>query len=217
MLAMLGALAAVAYSNFKVTHERAACSQIVSALQLAKMRAISTGNDIYVDFDINNNGAVGDMYTVYSDTDSLYSTFGEKNNSNSENEFTESNFPMPDCYGTSGIVRNGSTDFSSCSSLAENVADTTSFFGVALPEKVSFGKSSTMGTNGPTDVAIPTDGVSASGERIKFTSRGISTNFGSIYLYDTESELGVGCAAIVSSAGVIRRSNWDGANWDQTW
>ncbi len=80
VISILGILAAAAYSNFKVTKEKMACKNIYSALQTAKMKAISTGYRAYVDFDMDGGNVSDNFYTTYLDTD-RDKAFGETNNS----------------------------------------------------------------------------------------------------------------------------------------
>jgi len=184
---IIGILTSMAIYSLKVSNEKIACNNVYSAMQIAKMRAISTARDAYVDFDMNGGQVSDGFFTVYLDTDQD-GAFGEVNNGNGDNEFTESNFAMPDSSG--------------------------GFPGIALPLRVAYGKSPTMGANGPTGQAIPADGVSANGNRFKFVSRGTASIAGSVYAYDTDDARGVGCAVIVSPTGIIRKWTWDGASWN---
>lgn len=191
-MVLLAILAGTAIYSFKKTKEGIACSDIYSAFQMAKMRAISTGYNAYVDFDMDT-GAVSDgFYTAYLDTDAD-GVFGETNNANGHNEFTESNFAMPDASG--------------------------GFTGVALPSGIKFGFSS---INPPTNDyqgdaitgSVLVDGVAfGAGNRASFNSKGTATA-GSVYLYDENSSSGAGCAVIVSPTGIIRRWNWNGSSWN---
>lgn len=191
---IMGVLAAAAFSSFRVPRERAACSDIYSAFQSAKMKAISTGYNAYVDFDMNGGSVSNGYYTVYLDTDSDDATFGETSNAKGNNEFNESGFSMS---GSSGGVP-----------------------AVALPDGIKFGGKATspgggtMGIYGPTWEVIPDDGVSASSNRLKFSSSGTASVSGSVYLWDSKDSKGAGCVVIVSPAGIIRRWNWDGSKWN---
>lgn len=189
---IMAILAAAAFSSFRVPRERAACSDIYSAFQSAKMKAIATGYNAYVDFDMDGGSVSNGYYTVWLDTDDDGASFGETNNASGDNEFTESGFSMSDTYG--GVPA------------------------VALPNGIKFGgKASlgqgTMGNYGPTLGTIPDDGVSAGSNRFQFSSKGTASVSGSVYLYDSKDSDGAGCAVIVSPAGIIRRWNWDGTNW----
>ncbi len=84
----------------------------------AKMRAISTGNNAYIDFYMDGEDVSDKHYTVYLDTDND-KDFGEKNNASGErSEFTASHFAMQDSWQNSGGE---------------------SFSAVALPSEVAFG------------------------------------------------------------------------------
>ncbi|MBI5187206.1 MAG: prepilin-type N-terminal cleavage/methylation domain-containing protein [Nitrospinae bacterium] len=194
VVALIAILGGLAYSNFKRTKEKIACGDVYSAFQSAKMRAISTGSSAYVDFDMNGGAVSDNFFTVYLDTDGD-AAFGETSNANGDNEFTVSNFAMPDASGGAP--------------------------GVALPEGVKFGGKATspgggtMGVYGPTWGVIPDDGVTfgASGNRASFNSQGTAAA-GSVYLYDSTDSRGAGCAVIVSSTGIIRKYNWNGSSWN---
>ena len=190
---IMGVLAAAAFSSFRAPRERAACSDIYSAFQSAKMKAISTGYNAYVDFDMNGGSVSNGYYTVWLDTDDDGATFGETSNAKGNNEFNESGFSMSDSSG--GVPA------------------------VALPDGIKFGgKASlgqgTMGNYGPTWQTIPDDGVSATSNRFVFLSSGVTSTAGSVYLYDSKDSKGAGCAIIVASTGIIRRWNWDGTKWN---
>ena len=195
VVVIMGVLAAAAFYSFRVPRERAACSDIYSAFQSAKMKAIATGYNAYVDFDMDGGSVSNGYYTVWLDTDDDAASFGETSNAQGNNEFAESGFSMSDTYG--GVPA------------------------VALPNGIKFGgKASlgqgTMGNYGPTWETIPDDGVSATGggNRFKFKSSGIASAYGSVYLWDSKDSKGAGCAVIVTSTGMIRRWNWDGTVWN---
>ncbi len=196
IIAIMGVLTTLAFSSFRMSREKIACKNVYYAMQAAKMRSIATGHNAYVDFDMNGGDVADNFFTVYLDTDGANSTFGETNNSNTENEFTESNYPMPDTSG--------------------------GFPGVALPTGVAFGGKATspgggtMGTYGPApnNWTIQDSGVNATDKRLQFTSRGTASAAGEVYLWDTEDSLGKGCMVMVSTTGHIKRMDWDGTNWN---
>lgn len=193
VLAIIGILATLAYSTLRTPKEKIACKNIFSAMQLAKMRAIATGYNTYIDFDMNGGSVSNKFYTVYLDTDND-KAFGEKNNANGDNEFTESHFAMQDTSG--------------------------GYPGVALPGGVDFGLPITNPPSlTPTGYAfspgVLNDGVSfASGSnRIKFLPKGRPSGFGgSVYVYNTDDSIR-GCAVVVALTGIIRMWTWDGSKW----
>lgn len=193
VVVLMGILGTMAIASFKRSKEKIACGAVYSAFQTAKMRAISTGYNAYVDFDMDGGAVSNYFFTVYLDTDGD-AAFGETSNGNTppENEFTVSNFAMQDALG--GLP------------------------GIELPDGVKFGGKSTSpdgGTMdvGPTGRTIPDDGVSFGGNRAKFNSRGTATG-GSVYLWDSNNSLGKGCAVIVSTTGIVRKHYWNGSSWE---
>ena len=214
IIVIMGVLTTIAFSSFRMSREQIACKSVYYAMQSAKMRSIATGHDSYVDFDMDGGAVSKNFFAVYLDTDSN-AAFGETNNSEGDNEFTESNYLMPDCIKSSGeVVRSGDSTLGAC------LAAAGSSVGVALPNGVAFGGKATspgggtMGTYGPptNNWVIPDDGVNVTGSQFQFTSNG-TANAGEVYLWDTNDSLGAGCAVIVSTTGRIKRMDWDGANW----
>lgn len=196
VVVLMAILGSMAIASFKRSKEKIACGDVYSAFQTAKMRAISTGYNAYVDFDMNQTagGSVtNNFFTVYLDTDGDAAAFGQNPNASGDNEFTESNFAMPNLLG--GLP------------------------GIALPSGVKFGgkaiSGGTMGVYGPTWGTIPDDGVTfgSSGNRASFNPQGTATA-GSVYLFDTNNSLGKGCAVIVSTTGIVRKYNWNGSSWE---
>lgn len=200
VLSIMSILLVLSYSTLRVPKEKIACKNIFSALQLAKMRAIATGYNTYVDFDMDGGDVSDKYYTVYLDTDND-KDFGEKNNASGENEFTASHFAMQDSWQDSGGE---------------------SFIAVALPSGVAFGLPTTnppssTPTNGSFSSGVLADGVGFAGgsKRIKFSPKGMPSGFGgSIYVYNINDSIGRSCAVIVASTGIIRMWTWDGDKWN---
>jgi prepilin-type N-terminal cleavage/methylation domain-containing protein len=73
VVVIIGIMAAIAIPSYRTwfpRHQlRSAKKDVVAAMQLGKMRAISTGHVFYLDFDPDNNGTVADTFTCYLDTD----------------------------------------------------------------------------------------------------------------------------------------------------
>tara|TARA_B100000315_G_scaffold83731_1_gene76758 strand:- start:12007 stop:12663 length:657 start_codon:yes stop_codon:yes gene_type:complete len=201
VLGIMMILLILSYSILRTPKEKIACKNIFSAMQLAKMRAISTGKSAYIDFDMDGGDVSDKHYTVYLDTDDD-KDFGEKNNANGENEFTASHFTMQDSWLNSGGE---------------------SFTAVALPFGVAFGLPATnppssTPTNGSFSSGVLADGVGFAGgsKRIKFLPKGIPSGFGgSVYVYNINDSIGRSCAVIVASTGIIRMWTWDGTKWNE--
>ncbi|HJN02922.1 MAG: hypothetical protein QF907_01665 [Nitrospinota bacterium] len=87
----------MSHSILRTPRERIACKNVFFAMQLARMRAISTGNNAYIDFNMDGEDVSDKYYTVYLGTDNG-KDFGEKNNANGESEFTASHFVMQDSW-----------------------------------------------------------------------------------------------------------------------
>ena len=200
VLAIMSILLISGYSTLRTPNEKIACKNIFSALQLAKFRAIATGYNAYVDFDMDGGDVSDKFYTVYLDTDND-NDFGEKDNVNDENEFTASHFAVQDSWQNSGGE---------------------SFPAVALPSGVAFGLPTTnppssTPTNGSFSAGVLSDGVGFAGgsKRIKFLPKGMPSGFGgSVYVYNINDSIGRSCAVVVASTGIIRMWTWDGNKWN---
>ena len=186
VLVIMGIIAAIAYSTLRTPKEKIACKEIYSALQIAKMRAVATGYNAFIDFDMNGGNVANNFYTLYLDTDGLNSAFGENPNGSGDNEFTESQFTMSDTLG--------------------------GFPGVALPSGVSF---LTMQPSSlpPGEGTFPADGVNFGGNNaVSFTPKGMASSNGSIYVFDTDNTSRI-CAVTVLTTGIVRMWVWDGSSW----
>lgn len=200
VLALMSILTTLSFMSFRTPKEKIACRHIFSAMQLAKMRAIVTGYDSYVDFDMNGGNVSDNFYTTYLNTDPLDdccpASFGEINNAQGQNEFTESQLAMSESLG--------------------------GFPGVALPPGVSFGLSpfntpSLTPTGGTFSAGVLADGAGFAGgsKRIKFLPKGIPTGFGgSAYVFNENDISGRACAVVVAATGIIRMWTWDGNKWN---
>ena len=186
----------LSHSILRTPRERIACKNVFFAMQLARMRAISTGNNAYIDFNMDGEDVSDKYYTVYLGTDNG-KDFGEKNNANGESEFTASHFAMQDSWQNLGGE---------------------SFSAVALPFEVAFGLPTTTPpssspTNSSFSSGVLADAVGFAGgsKRIKFLPKGIPSGFGgSVYVYNINDSIGRSCAVIVASTGIIRMWTWDG-------
>ncbi len=195
VLFIISILATVAYSTFRTPKEKIACKNIYSAMQLAKIRAISTGYNAYVDFDMNGGNVSDRFYSIYLDTDAD-SAFGEANNARGDNEFSESQLPMSDTLG--------------------------GYPGIAMPSGISFGLPTInppllTPTGGSFSSGVLNNGVGFAGgsKRVKFLPKGIPSGFGgSVYVYDENDPVGRSCAVVVASTGIIRMWTWDGSKWN---
>ncbi len=202
VLAIMTILLTAGFSTFRTPKEKIACKNIYSAMQMARLRAVSTESNVYIDFDMDGGSVSENYYTIYLDTDND-TDFGEKSNANGDNEFSSSNFPMPDSWQSSGG---------------------NEFPAIALPSKTAFGlptinPPSQSPSGGSISSGALADGVSFSGgsNRAAFNSQG-SGSAGSVYIYyDNEDSVGQGCAVVKTSIGIIRMSHWNGSEWSYTW
>ena len=84
---------------------RAVKRDIVSSMQLGRMKAIGRGSNFYIDFDHDNDGSVAEnIITCYLDTDSDGAD-GEVNNAAGENEYVESQITFPDTDAGVPVIR----------------------------------------------------------------------------------------------------------------
>lgn len=195
VLAIMSISVTVAYSTLRIPKEKIVCKKIYSVFQLAKIRAISSGHNSFVDFDMNGGNVSDGFYTTYLDTDND-SSFGEQNNAKNDNEFTESQLAMSNGMGE--------------------------YPAVEVPSEVSFGLPPTnppalTPTGGSFSNGVLSDGVGFAGgsKRIKFLPKGIPSGFGgSVYVHAKNDSLGRSCAVIVASTGIVRMWSWDGSKWN---
>jgi hypothetical protein len=83
-------MVAIAYPNiiewipkYRLRSDR---MKIITSFQMAKMKAIATNSNLYIDFDHDDDGSTNEqVLSAFLDTDD--STYGEFNNSKGENEF----------------------------------------------------------------------------------------------------------------------------------
>jgi len=190
VLSIVSIVIGMAYSSFRTPVEKLACREIFSAMQLAKMRAISSGSNFFVDFDMNVGSVSDNFYTAYLDTDND-GVFGETLNGGTPpiNEFVESQFNLPDISGGNPAK--------------------------ALPSGVSYRTTAMAGF--PTgETVLPGDGVDFGGvNAVTFTPRGTATAGGSLYIKDDDNTNRI-CVVIVRSTGLVRMgtTNDNGANWN---
>lgn len=195
VLSIMSILLLSSYSVLRTPKEKIACKNVYSTFHLAKMRAVSTGKNAYVDFDMSGGEVSDNFYTVYLDTDGD-KAFGEISNGNSQNEFTESHFSMDESSG--------------------------GYPGISLPSGTAFGlpvinPPSSTPTNGSFSSGVLEDGVGFAGgsNRVKFLPKGFPSGFGgSVYIYNVDDPIGRSCAVVVASTGIIRMWTWDGSNWN---
>ena len=82
VVVLVGILAAIAIPSMRALAPRyrlqSATSELVEAMQLGRMRAISTGRVFYIDFDYGGDGINGKYYVCYLDGDGdAVATLGE--------------------------------------------------------------------------------------------------------------------------------------------
>jgi prepilin-type N-terminal cleavage/methylation domain-containing protein len=199
VLGIMSVLLMLSYPTLRTPKEKIACKNVFSAMQLAKMRAIATGYNAYVDFDMDGGDVSDSFYTVYLDTDDD-KAFGEKNNAKGNDEFVESHFAMQNTWQSSS---------------------SKTYPAVALPSGTAFGLPSTnppssTPTNGSFSSGVLADGVGFAGgsKRIKFLPKGMPSGFGgSVYVYSIDDLTGKSCATVVASTGIIRMWTWNGSEW----
>jgi len=164
VVVIIGVMAAVAIPSIRawIPHRqlRSITREIVTTMQLGRMKAIGTGHIFYLDFDHNNDGDVDEMvFTCYLDTDDDGAD-GELNNDEGENEYQESEVTLPDTDGGIPVVR--------------------------LPLHVSYGVSSDVDidVNGN---PYSGDGVTFNGKRASFRPDGRG-EMGTVYLHSDRDE-----------------------------
>lgn len=197
VVVIIGIMAAIAIPSYRTwfpRHQlRSAKKDVVAAMQLGRMRAISTGRVFYLDFDPDNNGTVDNTFTCYLDTDDDGAN-GEADNNGAglpeamQHEYEQSQMALPDRVGTVPVVR--------------------------FPGNVSFGSTS-GGTAAPNSDAIG-DGVSVTADRIEFRPDGrVRLNSGTnnsptVYLQTPGRE---SFAIQINILGSVKAMKWNGTGW----
>ena len=73
VVVLIGIIAGIAVPSMRALIPRyrlqSATSELVEAMQLGRMRAISTGRSFYIDFDYVGDGVSGNYYVCYLDDD----------------------------------------------------------------------------------------------------------------------------------------------------
>ena len=100
VVAIIGIGFALSIPNFKELNQRlyirSTTREIVSKLQLARLKAISSNRNCYVDFDPDNDGNLNkDFYTAYLDIDGSK----DANNKTGLDEYRASRFVLGDTLG----------------------------------------------------------------------------------------------------------------------
>lgn len=162
VVAIIGVMAAIAVPSIRAWvpryQVRSVKRDIVSAMQLGRMRAIGTGHNFYLDFDHDNDGDVAaGLYTCYLDTDDD-GAGGELNNGAGENEYRQSQTAFPATDGGVPVVR--------------------------LPGHVSFGADAGVPSVGGGGVG---DGVTFNGDRAVFRPSGRG-QMGTVYIRSDRGE-----------------------------
>ena len=162
--AIIGIMAAIAVPSIRAWvpryQARSVKRDIVSQMQLGRMRAIGNGHNFYLDFDHDNDGDVAaGLYTCYLDTDDD-GAGGELNNGAGENEYRQSQTAFPATDGGVPVVR--------------------------LPAHVIFGVTADVTSPVPNGGAIG-DGVTFNGDRAIFRPSGRGQP-GTVYIHSDRNE-----------------------------
>ena len=161
---------------------------IVSSMQLGRMKAIGRGSNFYIEFDHDNDGSVAEnIITCYLDSDSDGAD-GELNNAAGENEYLASQITMPDTDGGVPIIR--------------------------LPAHVSFGVDAGVTRADDSDPSIG-DGVAIDGDRVELNPDGRALLNGNnrwptVYI---RSDRGEHFAIQINMLGRARVLKWNGTSW----
>jgi len=167
--------------------EESTARELISVIQLARMRAISTGPICYIDFDYDNSGIRQEFYTCYLYTDG--DGQGEINNGLPDlaNEFRASLVTTNDSHGGVPVV--------------------------LLPGRVDYGADTGGAAVSGSDPVG--DGVAVDNDRLAFYPDGrvVVNTTGSlptIYFQNIKDQK---CAVQVNMLGRIQVFTWDGSGW----
>jgi len=161
---------------------------IVSAMQLARMRAIGTGHYCYIDFDHNNDDDVDEgFFTCYLDTDNDGDN-GEVNNAAGENEYLISQVVLPDTDGVPVIQLPSHVSYGADAGVTA-IGGGAVGDGVDFPQGVPYQDAETL--------------------RALFAPNGQGKP-GAVYIH---SDRGENFAIEVSMLGRVKGWKWNGANW----
>jgi prepilin-type N-terminal cleavage/methylation domain-containing protein len=188
---IIGVMAAVAIPSIRAwlprQQIRSVKRDIVSSMQLGRMRAIGSGSNFHIDFDHDNaGGANAPFFTCYLDTDNDGAN-GELNNGVGDNEYlaSQESFPETD----SGIPV------------------------IGIPAHVSYGVDA--GVVAALNSSPVGDGVAIDADRLEFHPDGRAelnsdNNWPTVYI---RSDRGEHFAIQVNMLGRVNVLKWNGAAW----
>ncbi len=184
---IIGVMASLAVPGIRALlpayHLRSAAHELVSLMQLARMKAAATGHHCYVVF---QPGGFGNVYTCFLDR-----------NDNGTGDFEKEGASGPAYVGNE--YRLGSATFND---VAAGIPV------IRLPAGITFGSSATRPIPGA--ASVPDDGITFNGKppRLVFYPSGRG-KLGTVYL---QNEKGAGYAISVSIVGRIFVRKWDREN-----
>jgi prepilin-type N-terminal cleavage/methylation domain-containing protein len=191
VVVLIAIMAAVAVPSIRAwvprQQVRSVKRDIVSKMQLGRMRAIGSGSYFFIDFDHNNNASVAEgMYTCYLDTDNDGAD-GEVNNANGDNEYNLSRVTLTEQDAGVRVI--------------------------PLPNHVSFGVDTGVPA-APNSDSVG-DGVAVLNDRIELHPDGrarmnASGNQPTVYIRSDREE---NFAIQVNMLGQVNVLKWNGAAW----
>ena len=201
ILGILGAAVGV-YINSADAKLKAYAFNFGSRFKQAKFEAIKRGHDVYLDFDLDDDGVVDNGYALWVDN-------------NDDTVYDEWDPAFNDTVVANGVCDEGEGD---CLIGDPVVFPNQASIGEHGPEIYDGTATGGPGDDGPRAKSVG-DGVSAAGNRFRFTASGNCRNNGTAYIYFPRTggggkEVAAGpWAVIVSNVGRISLDEWRDGAW----
>ena len=187
-VAIMAIIAGFTFGNMNTaSYKLKSAAKILNGnMQRARLLAVKENCPVYVDFDFNDDSTIDDSYTLWKDMN---------NNSSYDDATTDNN--------GDGTV---------------NALDEELIEAIPLPSGASFGAVTNANggpVNGPSGTPPSADGISFSGDRLRFSPQGTASS-GWAYLYSPTNDEAGTHAVGTNNIGRVRSSYYatEGGGWN---
>ena len=196
-VAIMAIIAGLTFGNMNTASYKlkSAAKTLKANMQKARLLAVKENCPVYVDFDFNDDSTIDDSYTLWKDL----------------------NWNAPDPSNTKrGKCNDATTDNNDdgvVNALDEELIET-----ISLPSGASFGAVTNANggpVNGPSVTPPSADGISFSGDRLRFSPQGTASS-GWAYLYSPTNDEAGTHAVGTNNIGRVRSSYYatEGGGWN---